>query len=190
MITRDAYAEFTRHGLPGREWDTPAAFMTLNDAGGRIAIGTYAMIDPAIHPEEYPAWMIALAAEQRAAHPGQTSAGYALQFEGYEVDQPDPAADPELYAAWQHARMTRTYDRLPGHREIATCWTAAPDGRLWSATVTRGRPGVAEQFYPAIPDPDAESTPGGAMVIALVSIAEAAGLVDQGAPLPDGLRRP
>src|SRR5215475_4349245 len=137
MITREAFAVYTRKVMEDHAWDGLAQFLTLHDRRGEIGIGTYAVLDLA--PHEYAPVMRRLAFEQMQTHPESLPVGYLLQIESWAVDEPGPDASEDDRRVYDDARRNGTFDQLPGAVESATAYTCDRYGRVWSAEKIRGR---------------------------------------------------
>jgi len=158
------------------EWDSLHCFMTLHWDGEKLTCGTYAAIDPAIKPTDYPALMAKLAREAHEKHPDDPPAfAYLLQIEAHGVEEPGPDATEEERRRFDADRLGRTFHQRADAIEICQAWCADIYGRLWSATKTRGDEKVSERFYPPGKD-----RPSGQMIRGLLAVAAATGVTAHG----------
>jgi len=166
------------------EWDSMHQFVTFGWDGGKLSAHTAVVIDPAIHPDDYPAMLRDQVARENAAHPGRPSYAFLLQIEAHGVTGPAGDATDAERAEFEAARRTRTFHRLPQAREICVAYLADVHGRLWTAGKERGREDrLEEHFYGVL----AADRPGGQFIRALVSIGYAQGAAHFGLPVPGGL---
>lgn len=132
-LPRAALARLAREVIEAHcEWDSPHALASVyRDGTGGARYGTVTIIDPALHPDLYPA-LIAARASEDAGKQGPPYA-FLLQAEMFGTTGPPadaPAADRALFEA---DRIARTFHLRKDAVEIAQAWVADVHGRLWSA---------------------------------------------------------
>lgn len=177
---RSVFAAYARDWVAdGHDrWDAPHCFQTLHMDDGKAVCRTYACIMTDVEPADYPLYMAKLAAEQQEREPADPAYAYLLQTESFGVSRPGPEASAAEVAAFEDARLNRTFHLLPGATEACTAWVADIHGRLWNATKTRDNPGfVHETFY----RPGSRML-GGIAVDALRAVAQRAGALYHGMP--------
>lgn len=181
IAPRDALAAATRKAIEDHdEWDSLHRFQTLRWDGERLAVGTYAAIDPGIDPPQYPALMARIAGEQLEKDPAEPACAYLLQIEAFGVTEPGKDATEAEREAFQKARLSRTFHQMPDAVESAVAYCADVHGRLWSAAKIRGREdkGISESFY----QPGRVAL-GGQMIKGLLTVAYATGMKDSAAAI-------
>ena len=179
--SREALAAITRDVIERHdEWDSPHQFVTWHLDGERLVPGTIAIIDPAMHPDDYPALMLRLALERREERPEPPAYAFLLQIEAFGVTDPGKDATPQERLQFEADRRGRTFHTRPDAVESACAWCADVHGRLWTAAKRRDREGISEEFY------QPGRTPGGQMIKGLLAVAYAAGMADHGLPGPQG----
>lgn len=178
---REAFAAITRKVIEDHDkWDSPHAFITLHWDGEKLTAGTFACIDPAINPPDYPALMCKLARARMDDHPGDPACGYLLQIEGWGVAEPEKDAAPAEREQYERARISRTFHQMPDAVESVMAYCADIHGRLWAAAKRRDKPGeISENFYPP-----GSGKIGGQMVRGLLAVAYGTGMVAHGLPGP------
>lgn len=184
-LPREVFARFVREEIERHdEWDSLHHFLTLHQEGGGLRIGTFAAIDPAIHPNEYPDMMAGIAHKELEEGPDDPACAYLLQIEAWGVTEPRKGATLQERMQFQADRLGRTIHQRDDAYEQACAYLADVHGRLWSATKRRDQPGViAEQFHPPGP-----RQPGGQMISGLLCVAQATGMATYGLPGPANLR--
>lgn len=181
---REPFAAACRKAVSDHDtWDSPHQFVTFSWDGTGLRPNTVAMIMPDVHPDDYPAMLRKVVAEENA-EPGPRAYAFLLQVEAHGVGEP-PEDDDAEQAIFHVARRTRTFHRLPQAREICVAYMADVHGRVWTAAKERGREDepVSESFYGVL----AADRPGGQFIRALVSIGYAQGAAHFGLPVPGGL---
>jgi hypothetical protein len=120
-----AFADLAREFLQDRhhEWDALAQFITLHQDGEEIAFGTVAMMDPAIHPGDYPGIMTrtahgALADRDNPARVKATC-GYLLFFEAFAVAAPGEDDTKFQRRRFQRDQRKRRFHERPDAVEQA-----------------------------------------------------------------------
>lgn len=133
-------------------WDAPHQFAGITWDGTEPRIAVLGMIDPAIHPTDYPGMITRLAGSciRQQDRTAPTLTAYALQIEAYMVVQPKEMTAQEA-AQFDRDRRNRTFHQRPDSVEQAMVMCVDMAGRFWSATKRRDRPGdVAEVFEPSL----------------------------------------
>jgi hypothetical protein len=167
VLAAEARTLIDRHD----DWDSLHCFVTLHhDGNGGLRPGTYASINPAIHPDDYPGLITRMAAEQQAREPADPAYAYALQIEGFGL-RLSRDASPEDRDRINRARGARTIHEQPDAREVAQAWVADIHGRAWQCIKYRDTGEVTESFHAP------GSGIGGQMIRALLSTAQAAGVL-------------
>jgi hypothetical protein len=147
------------------EWDSPHALASVyRDGTGGARYGTVTIIDPALHPDLYPALIAARASED--AVKGGPPYAFLLQVEVFGTTGPGEDASAADRALFEADRIARTFHLRKDAVEFCTAWVADAHGRTWSATKARGRDGIEEHFYRP-----GSTTLGGQMITALTAAA-------------------
>jgi hypothetical protein len=181
LPAREVFAAFTRRTIEIHgEWDSLHCFMTLRAKDGELTPGTYAAIDPAVSPPDYPDLMARIAQEELEKEPAEPACAYLLQIEAFGVTEPGKNATEAEVEEFNRARLGRTFHQLPQAREQAIAYCADIHGRLWSAAKVRGREadGISEHFY------QPGRGLGGQMIRGLLAVAYATGELAWGLPGP------
>lgn len=162
-LVRDTAAEHDR-------WDRPHQFQTLHWDGATVTAGHVASITLDVDPDDIPRLIMAVAAEQFAAQPGQPPCAYLLEWEGHGVPGPGPGASAAERAQFGRDARDRALHRRPDALEVVTVICADIHGRVWKASKMRDTGEVAEVFCrPGSPVP-------GRLNRAVLQIAETTGL--------------
>jgi hypothetical protein len=177
--TREQLAAVTRQMIEKhQDWDSAHEFVIWTWDGRDLALGTLAVIDPAMHPLDYPAMMARVVASHREKHPDPPPYAFVLQIEAFGVAMPGKDATEAQRARVRAAQRTRTFHELPEAVESCIAYCADIHGRLWAAGKRRDGEGISEAFYPP------GRGLGGQMVKGLLAVAYACGMADYGLPGP------
>jgi len=157
------------------EWDSLHQFVTLHWDGERLSYGTVALIDPHIHPDQYPPLMIRMARERLGEHPDDPPYAYVLQIECFGAVDPGPDASEEERRRFDADRRGRTFYKRPDALEMAIAYCVDIHGRFWTAGKVRGKEDrIEEHFY----RPGAELS--GQFIRALKTVAATTGVIAHG----------
>lgn len=180
-VPREQFAAVTRDFIEDHsEWDAPHRFVILYRDGDEVAVGSYAVIMPDVHPDQYPGLMARAADDWRESHPDKPAYAYLLQIEAHSVTEPGPDASEAERNQFQADRLGRTFHTRPDAVETAVAWCADVHGRMWTAAKVRSQEDqIQEEFYQP-----GRSPLGGQMIRGLLAVAYATGIRDHGLPGP------
>jgi hypothetical protein len=180
--SRDQLAAITRQMIEKhQDWDSAHEFVIWTWDGRDLALGTLAVIDPAMNPQDYPDIMVRLVSSHREKHPEPPAYAFVLQIEAFGVVAPAKDATEAERAQFDRDRRGRKFHQRPDAVESCVAYCADIHGRLFTAGKRRGHDGITEEFYPP------GKGLGGRMVKGLLAVAYACGMADHGLPGPPPL---
>lgn len=190
IVPREELARFTRFVVEEMhsQWDGMHQFLILIRSGDRITPRMVGVIDPAMHPDMYPAVLTKLAKEDIAGMKDGDPApvAYLLQFEAFGVKMPpEEEMTARQRADFDRDRRNRTFGQRDDAVEACMAMACDVTGRIYQATKYRNDGSIREEQIE--PLGSGVLSAGGQMTRALRGIAYATGMAEWGLPGPPGL---